>query len=147
VVEASILVDSSIWIEALAPRAPKEVVTILSALLAAKRAAVSEMIQLEVLAGAKSHKELEQFREDFASIHHLYVSAESWRQAEEIGFALGRRGLHVPAADLLIAAVALSHDVSLWHADRDFERIKQVMAGFKTYWFPQQYPPTRALVT
>ena len=139
--ETSILVDSSIWIDALAPRAFEVVVTTLSALLASKRAAVTEMIRLEVLAGAKSHQELEQFREDFASIPHLNVSAESWRQAEEIGFALGRRGLHVPAADLLIAAVALSHNAPLWHADRDFERVKQVMAGFKTYWFPQQHPP------
>ncbi len=138
--ETSVLVDSSIWIEALAARAPEAIVTILRALLTTKRTTVTDMVRLEVMAGAKSPKEFDQFREDFAAIPCLSATSASWRQAEEISFALGRRGLHVPAADLLIAAVAISEKVPLWHADRDFERVRQVSSGFKTFWHPHQAP-------
>ena len=138
--ETAILVDSSIWIEALAPRAPEAIVTILRALLTAKRTAVTEMVRLEVMAGAKSAKEFDQFREDFAAVSCFSATTASWRQAEEISFALGRRGLRVPVADLLIAAVAVSHDLPLWHADRDFERVRHVSSNLKTFWHPHQAP-------
>ena len=140
-VEGLVLVDSSIWIEGLAPRAPEAIVTALSALVKARRIASTAMVHLEVLAGAKSHKELDQFRDDFASLACLETTSASWHKAEEIGFLLARRGLHIPAADLLIAAVAISHEVPLWHADKDFERIKHIMPDFNTYWYPQQRPP------
>ena len=135
-----LLVDSSVWIEALRPRAPEAVVTTLRALLTAQRTAITDMIRLEVIAGAKSPKEFDRFREDFAAIPCLSATAESWQQAEEMSFALGRRGLPVPSTDLLIAAVAISHGVPLWHADRDFERVKQVDSTFKTFWHPHHAP-------
>ena len=138
--EASCLVDSSIWIEALSPRGPEKLQAILRTLLEANRAVITEMIRLEVLAGSRSSKEFDQFRQDFSAIRCLEATPEAWHQAEDLAFTLARQGLHVPAADLLIAAVAISHEVALWHADRDFERIKQALKTFKTLWHPQSAP-------
>ena len=138
--EASYLIDSSIWIQALAPRAPEAMTVLLRALLEANRTVVTEMVRLEVLAGAKSSKEFDQFRQDFDALRCLNATMQVWRHAEDLGCTLGRRGLPVPSPDLLIASVALSYDVPLWHADKDFERIKQAMPELRTLWYPHHSP-------
>lgn len=38
----------------------------------------------------------------------------------------GVRGCRLPLPDLLIAQAAISRNLVLWHADEDFERIRQV---------------------
>ena len=138
--ETAYLIDSSIWIQALAPRAPGAMTVLLRALLEANTAVVTDMVRLEVLAGAKSSKEFDQFRQDFDALRCLSTTTQAWRQAEDLGCALGRRGLPVPSPDLLIAAVAVSYDVPLWHADKDFERIKQVTSELRTLWYPHHSP-------
>ena len=138
--EADVLVDSSIWIEGLRPRASARIQTLLKALIESNRIVVTDMVRLEVLSGARSVKEFGEFRADFEAVRCLVTTSKEWRRAEELGLVLGRRGLSVPPADTLIAAVAIEHDVPLWHADRDFERIKHVETGFRTFWSPQQVP-------
>ena len=138
--DAAYVIDSSIWIQALAPRAPEAIIVPLRTLLEANSALVTDMVRLEVLVGAKSSKEFDQFRQDFDALRCLDTTAHVWRQAEDISCKLGRRGLPVPSPDLLIASVAVSYDVSLWHADKDFERIKQVMPELRTLWYPHHSP-------
>ena len=138
--EAAYLIDSSIWIQALAPRGPETVTGILRTLLESNSTVVTEMVRLEVLAGAKSSKEFDQFRQDFDALRCLNATPHIWRHAENLGCQLGRRGLPVPSPDLLIASAAVSYDVPLWHADKDFERIKQAMPELRTLWYPHHNP-------
>ena len=102
---------------------------------------VTEMVRLEVMAGTRSGETVGALRADLEALPCLATTSREWRRAEELGITLGRHGLRVPPADLVIAAVALSHDVPLWHADSDFERIKKVLSGFRTFWSPHQVPP------
>ena len=136
----SILVDSSIWIEGLNPQAPHAIQQRLKALTEANRVVITEMIRLEVIAGARTLDEFKDFRADFGALRCLGTTSQEWWRAEELSFVLGRKGLRVPPADILIAAVAMSHEVPLWHADKDFERIKQVAPDFESYWHPQKMP-------
>ena len=140
--EESVLVDSSIWIHGLGSRAPEDLKNRLMGLLEADSVLITEMIRLEVIAGARSAAEFGKYRVDFESIRCLEATRQDWRRAEDLSFTLNRAGSKVGAADLLIAAVAISRQVPLWHADNDFERIHRVASDFQTIWYPK-HSPTR----
>lgn len=135
-----VLVDSSVWIEAIAPKAPGALKATLKALLDTSRVVTTDMVRLEVVAGARSVREFETFRADFDAIPCLEVVRREWRMAEDLSLTLGRHGRRVAAPDLLIAAAALAHGVPLWHADSDFERVRTAASAFHTFWYPKQSP-------
>ena len=123
------------------PGPPEEMRRILTVLVGAGRAAITEMIRLEVVAGARSVQELEGFRADLGSVPCLATTPREWRQAEEMSFALSRAGRRAAAADTLISAVAVSYRIPLWHADSDFERVRSAISSFQTFWYPKHSPP------
>lgn len=138
--ESPILIDSSIWIGGLDPRGAPSLHTKLVALIESGRARVTEMVRLEVLGGARSGKEFQDLKSDFSAVECFQLAEAEWRLAEDLSFHLNRKGQRVPSADLLIAAVALSHKIPLWHADADFERVRTVRSDFHTYWHPKHNP-------
>jgi len=140
VADSSILVDSSLWIEGLGPKAPHDLRVALKALIEANQVVVTDVVRLEVIGGAKSFEELKEFRADFEALRSLTIAAREWRRAEDLSFTLARRGVRIPSFDLLIAAVALAYNVPLWHADKDFERMKQVVPELHTFWYPKHNP-------
>lgn len=139
--DSSVLVDSSLWIEALRPSAPEALRRTLGALVEANHVVTTDMIRLEVIAGARSSEEFASFRADFDALRCLPTTPRAWRDAEELSLSLGRRGARVPAADVLIAAVAMAHGAPLWHADRDFERVRKAVPQLRTFWHPHHTPP------
>ena len=109
-------------------------------LIGSNRIVVTEMIRLEVVGGAKSNKEFENFRADFSALECLKTTEREWNLAEHLSFDLNRKGRRVPSTDLLIAAVAISYNLPLWHIDSDFERVRSVAANLDTYWYPKRFP-------
>lgn len=138
--DESILIDSSIWIQWLSPQASGELKRAMEALLATDRAVINEMIRLEVIGGARSAGEFEKVRGDFEAIRCIETKPRVWQKAEDLSFLLGRRGQRVAAADVLIAAGAICHGAPLWHADRDFERVRAAVRNFRTFWYPRHNP-------
>ena len=138
--EGLILVDSSIWIEGIDPRASVGLKSRFAALIETERIAVTEIVRLEVIGGTRSAGEFEKARSEFEAFACLKAGGREWKRAEEIGFALNRRGQRVPSADVLIAAVAACYQVPLWHMDADFECIRTVVSGLHTFWYPKQNP-------
>jgi predicted nucleic acid-binding protein len=57
--------------------------------------------------------------------HLLSQPARLWEEAGELGYFLGRRGTTVKSLDLLIAAYALAHGVSVLTADADFRTMRR----------------------
>ena len=135
--EESVLVDSSIWIHGFGSRATEDLKNRLMGLLETDCVIITEMVRLEVVAGARSAAEFGKYRADFESIRCFEATRQDWRSAEDLSLTLNRAGSKVGAADLLIAAVAISHQVPLWHADSDFERIRKVADDFRTIWYPK----------
>ena len=138
--DLAVLVDSSVWIEGLSLRAPEKLRVTLRALIEANRAVVTEMIRLEVMVGTRSDDEFAEFRADFDALRCLKTDPAHWLKAEELSILLVRRGARVPPSDLLIAAVALAHAMPVWHADKDFERVRHAVPTFRTLWYPQHHP-------
>lgn len=53
----------------------------------------------------------------------LPIDAAVWDRAATLASGARRRGITIPATDLLVAACARHHEVALLHHDRHFELI------------------------
>jgi len=120
-----VLADTTVWIHFL--RGNSEAVrSRLVPLLAADRLATADIIMMEVLRGARSQKDYDALQKDLAALHCLEIGKKVWERASRIGFLLRGKGISVPLADTLIAAVAMEYDCLLLHDDRHYEMIAGV---------------------
>ena len=68
-------------------------------------------------------KERDSLRIKLESLDVLPIKPAVWEQAYELGFSLRRKGLTIPTADLIIAALAIENNIFLVHHDEHFEMI------------------------
>jgi len=123
-----VLVDSSVWIQYYQPTGRPEHQAAVQGVLARDRVGTTAVVLVEVLRGALSLESYESLEADLTALHWLGVTSEVARRAAEIGFGLDRKGMRVPATDLVIAAAAIEHDYALWHDDGHFEVIARESA-------------------
>ena len=117
-----ILVDTSAWVEFLrdtGSRAARRV----SRLLAGE-VATTDVVVMEVLAGARDDAHLERLRRLMMRCVHLSTEPGYYEVAAAVWRACRRAG-DTPRSltDCLIASVALRETAAVCHADRDFEVI------------------------
>jgi predicted nucleic acid-binding protein len=58
-------------------------------------------------------------------INWLETDSKVYSKAAETGFGLRRKGITIPATDLIITSCALIHDSTILHFDKHFEQIKK----------------------
>lgn len=117
-----VLVDSSAWITHFTmPHAALS--HGLAHLLSAHRAALNDVIRLEVLTGARDEAQYAQLEDALQGLRVLPLSDTVWRRAERLRFDLRREGYLIPVPDVLVAACAITYDCDLLHADRHFTAI------------------------
>lgn len=119
------LVDSSAWIELFRKTGSRTHLALRSALEEGKQLAWTDMVALEVLAGARDDAERDRIRRLFYGQHHLATRAPAdYENAAEL-FRLCRRGGETPRSlvDCLIGVVAIRHDAELLACDADFQVI------------------------
>lgn len=89
-----------------------------------------DMVRLELMAGATNHRHMAELRATLDTAVTVHTDDRAWRRALDVyeGLARMRGGRHrgIPHADLLIAATAEVHDLSLLHDDGHFELIGAV---------------------
>jgi predicted nucleic acid-binding protein len=117
------LVDTSVWIEFLRPSGSKEIQRRLQPLIRAGSTAVTEWVILELMTGLRSNERASTLLDRFQAIEFLSLPQGGWQTTWNLAARLRKKGISVSAADLLIAAVATSHDATLVHCDSDFESI------------------------
>lgn len=116
-----ILVDTSIWIEVLAGRQHVDPDDLL-------RLVTCPPVMQEVRQGLRRTGQADAFFENFQAVPCLsaplplplfIAAAEIYREGR-------RRGITIRSSfDCLIAAIAIEHNVPVWHRDRDFDAISQ----------------------
>lgn len=86
------------------------------------------VVELEVLFSAKTHADLVATRARRAALPHLEMSQADFDRAIDVLEGLARSGHHRAAGipDLLIAAVAERHGLTVLHYDKDFDLIVKV---------------------
>ena len=119
-----ILADTSAWI-AYFRQTGSPANLRLRASLASDEVSTTDIVQLEVLAGARDRRHLQELRDLLAGTAHLSIApGVDAEQAADIYRTCRRQG-ETPRQlnDCLIAAVAIRNDAAILHEDRDFEVI------------------------
>lgn len=118
-----VLVDTSIWIVALARKGPPAIKSRLDRLLKENLIATNPMVRMELLAGTRSVEEFNGLRGRLESLRQLEIGEAEWNQAAELAFQQKRKGKTLPHADIIIAVTAIRNGATLLHADHHFELI------------------------
>ena len=119
------LIDSSAWIEYYRKDGNSEYKASISDAIQNNTAAVNGIIQLEILVFTKTQSEYDEIFSDFSALHNLELNDSVFQKASEIGFDLRRKGITIPAADLIIAASAMFTNSELIHFDKHFTYIAE----------------------
>jgi predicted nucleic acid-binding protein len=120
-----ILVDSSAWVEFLRATGSSAHLRLRSALQAGADLACTDVIAMEILAGARDDADRDRLRRLLYGQKFLAVDGPAdYEQAAEL-YRLCRSGGETPRklTDCLIAAVAIRNDAELLCQDTDFHAI------------------------
>ena len=122
------LIDTSVLIALFKDRAG-EVTRDLRDLWEGRDYFLTRFTQMELLLGARDEKEWLRLSDYLADQDYLEMDDEGWTNAARLYFDLRRRGLTVRSViDCCIAEVALRHEMTLVHNDRDFATIAKLRA-------------------
>lgn len=119
--ESAVLPDSNIYIGAL--RAGVDPFQQLGEFLPESEFATCGMVVLEVCRGLRDPNLLKRFRERFGVMIYIPTNNQIWERATQLAWSLDRRGVTLPAQDLIIAACALQADAAVLTADAHFSKI------------------------
>ncbi len=120
-----VLVDTSVWIQALRARGNAEIRSQLRALVVGGETAVTELILLELTAGLSRRERGRELLERFSPVHCISFDPGWWVKAWGLAAALRKDGMSPGATECLIATVAMESSVPLIHCDEDFEVIRR----------------------
>ena len=118
------LVDSAIFIGLI--RAGIDPVRELVAHLPFATWATCGMVRLEVMRGMKSPIAKRALEDFFDALVEAPTNREVWRDAAELASVLDRRGVVLPAADLVVACCARAIGAALLSPDQHFRQIPEL---------------------
>ncbi len=118
-----IAVDTSVWIDFFRGRPPAA--EELAEILDEGEVALPVPVRIEILSGAKS-SERARLGRLLSALPVLYPGDRTWARIDHWVAASGARGHRFGFGDLLIAALAVDHDCSLWSLDGDFARMARL---------------------
>ena len=81
------------------------------------------MVLVEVCRGRRDPKVLRRFREQLSIMQFIPTGNSAWEEATRLAWTLDRKGIVLPAPDLLIAACALQADAAVLTTDEHFRLI------------------------
>ena len=90
--------------------------------------ATCTLVDLEILFSTRAPSEYHHVSRELAGFERLDIEQPDWQRAQEVQAALAATGRTraVGVPDLLLAAVAERHRVTLLHYDRDFDVVAAV---------------------
>lgn len=117
---SKVLIDSSAWIDFFRDAASPYGETV-DFLLAENRACTCNLVLAEIVPAARTRREYNRLENFLGALPLLAEPPEMWPRLMEAGFLLRRKGISgVGIPDLIIATLALSHDVPVLSKDRHF---------------------------
>jgi hypothetical protein len=116
------LVDTSVWVEFL--RGEKTAIKKrLEKLLDENRAVVSGIILAELLTGIHNEKDQDFLEESFLGLPFLEATRDIFAMAGKMGASMRKKGFNMPLSDLLIAALAKAHGLTVLTLDNHFQTL------------------------
>lgn len=129
-----ILVDTSIWIDYLRGKKNPMIEFFMEIINRKFPYCITGIIYQEILQGAASEKDLKQLILYLGAqtFFHLKDPILSYQSAAKIYLEGRRQGITIRSSiDCIIAQVAIEHDLTLLHNDRDYIQIRKVATKLK----------------
>ena len=129
----NVLVDTSIWSLALRRKArdlnpiERAAVAELTNLIQEGRARIIGVIRQELLSGIKTPSQYEKLRDVLRSFPDETVTTADYEAAAKAGNDCRARGVAVSVSDILISAIAIARDWSIFAADPDFQSYARIL--------------------
>ena len=126
-----VLVDSSVWIEALRRNGRLDIKLAVEGLLEVYEAQWCTPVRLEVLGGARA-EERRRLGQHFSVIPYRSCNEQDWDRAIALAWKIRDKGLTVPWLDVVIASLAIQDGIRLFAIDEHFKMIGDI-AGLALY--------------
>lgn len=122
-----VLVDTSVWIDALNGRRTSQVNMFEVLIDMGARIVVCPVIVQEILQGIKDDVQYSKVKENISGFEILAIDAmDGAYGAAELYRAIRKKGITIRKSnDCLIAYYAISHKATLLHSDEDFNKIAE----------------------
>ena len=119
-----VLVDSSVWIDLFRRNDTSQRWRLRKMATGGEELCICGHVLAEVLRGTRHDEQYRKVERHFAVLQFLPMTAGTFRRSADIYRTLKKAGITLKnPADTFIAAVAMEHDVTLLHNDRDFDLI------------------------
>ena len=119
-----ILADTCIWIEYF--RGKSLFSEELRRLIQKGGLVITGPVVFELLQGAKNKKDADLIKEVTRGLPLFEVTHEIWLSAGDLYFDLRRKGITIPPSDVLLAAIAIDNNWSLFTTDNHFDHIPKL---------------------
>lgn len=116
-----ILVDSNVFIDLL--RLGRDSAQVIGNWVGKRKLATCGVVRLEVLRGVHSPKRFASISAFMDTMVNVPTDQDLWTKATDLAWKLDRRGIVLPAADLVIAACALRIHAAVLTSDAHFQQI------------------------
>jgi len=129
----NVLVDTSIWSLALRRKthdlnhAERAAVAELTSLIQEGRARIIGLVRQELLSGIKNSSQYEKLRDVLRSFPDEPVATADYETAAKASNDCRARGVAVSVSDILICAIAIARDWSIFATDPDFKSYARIL--------------------
>jgi predicted nucleic acid-binding protein len=123
-----VLIDTSCWSQALRRKGDPAIRERVQQLMLNQEACWCDVVRLELWHGIRDAHDVQTLNDLERDLPSLAITGAVWDTACDIAGSARRRGLNVPATDLVIFACARVHDVELEHRDRHFDLLTDLAA-------------------
>jgi len=131
-VRAMIIVDTSVWIDFFQDKTTPQTEMLQHNLNAGEDICICGVILTEVLQGIREDRDYAKVSSRFEAFLFLPMHRRTYESAAQLYRMLRHKGVTIRnAVDCMIASVAIEHDISLLHNDRDYDLIA-AHCGLKT---------------
>ncbi|MBI2841112.1 MAG: PIN domain-containing protein [Acidobacteria bacterium] len=120
-----VLLDTSVWIDALRGRTPA-VVACVQRLLNDDRVATCGPVIYEIHRGLRSG-ERDEVLSLFRALHRITFEESDWEDAGTLDASLRSRGRSLPPMEVLLACLCLRHKVKLFSLDVHFTQVPGIV--------------------
>ena len=132
-----IIIDTTIWIDFFAGCQEPHVSYLEELLRNDEDICICGVILTEILQGIRDNNQFKKTAAYFKNLLFLPMNYDTFIQSAEIFRSLKKKGITIrKPIDCMIAAVALEHNVPLFHNDRDFDYIDEY-TGLQTVKYPK----------
>jgi len=119
-----ILADTCIWIEFF--RSHTAIGDILETFIKENTVWVCGCILFELIQGIKLETEKNKILSALSNLNYIEMSKYLWQRSGELSTLLKKKGLNIPFSDIMIATIAMEHNLQIFTLDKHFDSIPKV---------------------